>query len=243
MKTITGIFVTTKGKEESLKIFELFSQKYQHRVAVNDKQRLEIFRAYCNDAKKVIETCFVHGMWGSNRCVKRILTLQQHATVNNAYMNQIEVLNIMMELKNIIRTAIPIIELPSCKGLIELSVTDAISAMNDLGKNNIVKIMICSMLLGKNISDNYKISDIENFYISQIKELEREVAEEKREMNDTESFLMDKFYAEICYCYKARLKTGIGITKEVYSIVRNADQKNRKYEGQISSQDYSNLIK
>ena len=243
MFSITGIFITTKNREESLKVFEHFFQKYQNRVFSNNKQELALCKSYCNDALKVIKACFVYEMWGPNRCIKRISELQMNDSVNKVCAIEMEVANIMMGLKNIVLTAIPINELPSCKGLIELSVTDAISAMNDLGRSGIVKTMICIILLGKNISDIYKISDIENFYISQVKELEREISENGRELNNTERFLLDKFYAEICYCYKARLKTNMGIAKETYSIIENADEKIRRYEEQILPPDSSRLIK
>ena len=53
---------------------------------------------------------------------------------------------------------------------------------------------------------------------------------EKREPNDMEEFLLTKYRAEICYCHNARLKTGIGIVKELSSITQNITEHIQKYE-------------
>lgn len=50
----------------------------------------------------------------------------------------------------------------------------------------------------------------------QIKELQKELEEDRREISPIEQFLMDKFNAEIGYCDIASVKTGIGAAKEVY---------------------------
>ena len=146
----------------------------------------------------------------------------------------LEAVGMLLGLRNIIVGSTPIKDLPSCKRLTELSTGDAISAINDLGKNNIVKAIVCAGLLGKNIADRIEISDVEKFYMRQIEELERELAEEQREMCDIELFLMAKYRAELGYCHQARVKTGLSILKEIVSIIKNADEVIRKYEEMVT---------
>ena len=152
-----------------------------------------------------------------------------------------EVDHILLELRYIIESSIPFEDLPSCKHLTELSTSDAISAINDLGKNSIVKAVVCAGLLGKNISDSIEISDVEKYYLRQIEELERELAEEHREMCNIEVFLMAKYQAELGYCHQARVKTGIGTVKEIVGIINNASEAIRKYEEMVAPKNTPSL--
>lgn len=153
----------------------------------------------------------------------------------------LEAVGMLLGLRNIIAESIPIKELPSCKRLTELSTGDAISAINDLGKNSIVKTVVCAGLLGKNIADRIEISDVEHFYMHQIEELRQELSDEKREMCDIEVFLMAKYKAELGYCHQARVKTGIGTVKEIVGIINNASEAIRKYEGMVAPKNTPSL--
>ena len=87
---------------------------------------------------------------------------------------------------------IRVLDLLEYKKLSELSLDDAVSAINDLGKNNIVKVTVCSLLLGKKVYDRIQISDIESFYEERIKELETELQEVNRAPIEMEKFLLNK---------------------------------------------------
>lgn len=237
MKTLRGIFVITKDKEEALGLFDNLAKEFQNRHACTDKQSVSICKAYCSECKKAIKECFSYEMWGPKQCLKK---LEQHYNNDNPYKIAsilFDVSTMMGDLRALISTSVPIKDLPSCKKLCELSTSDAISAINDLGGNGIIKVVVCAGLLGKNISDNIKISEIENFYKRNIDELEYELKLEKREPNDMEEFLLTKYRAEICYCHNARLKTGIGIVKELSSITQNITEHIQKYEELESKTD------
>ena len=45
-----------------------------------------------------------------------------------------------------------------------------------------------------------------------------------------EEYLLNKFKAELGYCQRARIKTGLGITKEIVGIIGNIDDVITKYE-------------
>ena len=169
-------------------------------------------------------------MWGPKRCLRRLEQYQSNDNVDKVPTIAIDAIGMLLGLRKTIFDSIPIKDLPSCKHLTELSTGDAISVINDLGKNNIVKAIVCAGLFGKNIADRIEIADVEKYYMRQIEELERELAEEHREMCDIEVFLMAKYQAELGYCHQARVKTGIGIVKEIVGIIKNVDEAIRKYE-------------
>ena len=75
-----------------------------------------------------------------------------------------------------------------------------------------------------------QISDIESFYEERIKELETEIQLAGRPPIDMEKYLLNKFKAELGYCQKARIKTGLGVVKEIIGIIGNIDAAIEKYE-------------
>ena len=231
---LLGIFVTIRPKEEALIIIDRFTNKYGNKHSFNTRQDVALFKTYCYDAAKVITECFASEMWGPQRCIRRLEHFRSNDDVAMLKPMSLEAVGMLLGLRNIIVGSTPIKDLPSCKRLTELSTGDAISAINDLGKNNIVKAIVCAGLLGKNIADRIEISDVEKFYMRQIEELERELAEEQREMCDIELFLMAKYRAELGYCHQARVKTGLSILKEIVSIIKNADEVIRKYEEMVT---------
>lgn len=243
MEKVRGIFIITKNKDEALEAFDKLINEFKNKHAYNEKQGVSICKAYCNECRKTIKECFSYEMWGPKQCLNK---LEYHYINDDPYKTSsilFDVFAMVSNLRSIISTSVPIKDLPSCKNLCELSTSDAISAINDLGGNGIIKVVVCAGLLGKNISDNIEISEIENFYKRNIDELEYELKLEKREPNDMEEFLLTKYRAEICYCHNARLKTGIGIVKELSSITQNITEHIQKYEKLESKNDTMALIK
>ena len=238
---LLGIFVTVKPKVEALAMIDGFTHKYDNKHSCNARQDVALFKAYCHDAAKVITECFASEMWGPQRCVRRLEYFRSNDDVALLKPMSLEAGGMLLGLRNIIAESIPIKDLPSCKRLTELSTGDAISAINDLGKNSIVKTVVCAGLLGKNISDSIEISDVEKYYLRQIEELKRELAEEHREMCNIEVFLMAKYQAELGYCHQARVKTGIGTVKEIVGIINNASEAIRKYEGMVAPKNTPSL--
>ena len=243
MEKVRGIFIITKNKDEALEAFDKLINEFKNKHAYNEKQGVSICKAYCNECRKTIKECFSYEMWGPKQCLKK---LEQHYNNDNPYKIAsilFDVSTMMGDLRALISTSVPIKDLPSCKKLCEMSTSDAISAVNDLVGNGIIKMAICALLLGKNVSDSVEISEIENFYKRNLDELEYELMLEKREPNDMEEFLLTKYRAEICYCHNARLKTGIGIVKELSSITQNITEHIQKYEKLESKNDTMALIK
>lgn len=231
---LLGIFITKKGKDEVLAIFDSLNQKYGVKHSTNVRQEIALCKSFCHDVAKAITECFEAEMWGPKRCLRRLEQYQSNDNVDKVPAVAFDTIGILLGLRKIIVDAIAIKDLPSCKHLTELSTGDAVSVINDLGKNNIVKAIVCAGLLGKNIADRIEISDVEKFYMRQIEELEHELAEEHREMCDIELFLMAKYRAELGYCHQARVKTGLSIVKEIVGIIKNADEVIRKYKEMVT---------
>ncbi len=237
MKTLRGIFVVTKNKEEALVVFDNLAKEFQNRHACTDKQSVSICKAYCSECKKAIKECFSYEMWGPKQCLKK---LEQHYINDEPYKTSsilFDIYTMMGDLRALISTSVPIKDLPSCKKLCEMSTGDAISAVNDLVGNGIIRMAICALLLGKNVSDSVEISEIENFYKRNLDELEYELVLERREPNEMEEFLLSKYRAEICYCHNAREKTNLGAAKELCSITKNIVKHIQKYEELESKTD------
>lgn len=227
---LLGIFITVNGRDVALASFDSLIRKYSNKHAVNDHQGVCICKEYCHDIISLINECFAAEMWGPQRCIKRLREYQGNDDVNKAQMIMFDVCNVVTGLRSIIETSIPIKDLPSCKRLTELTISDAISASKDLVKSNILKNAITIGLLVKDGCDCVKISDIEGFYKAELKQLQSEVRELGREMSPVEVFLMKKYKAELAYCYEAAVKTGLSIAKEVLDLIGDVKKAISDYE-------------
>ena len=191
---------------------------------------MNLCKAYCRDLQCAIKECFESEMYGPQWCLRKLTVYQKDDDLSQVYKFSTYTGDIAGELYTIIKNSVPIKDFPSCKKLSELSYDDAVSTINDLGKNNIVKVTVCSLLLGKKVYDRIQISDIESFYEERIKELETELQEVNRPPIEMEKYLLNKFKAELGYCQKARIKTGLGVVKEIIGIISNIDAAIEKYE-------------
>lgn len=233
-----GIFVIN-DKENAVAQIEHLCKKYSSKNAANNVQSIALFKAYCRETISMLETCFATEMQGAARCKRFVEAFLLTDDINNTQAATIQIFDMLMQLWNIAQNAIRIKDMPSCKKLTELSTEDAIAAATDLIKSDIVKGIAKSWILGTKIKDAIEISDIHKYYNDQIKELQKELQEEQREITPIEQFLMDKFNAEIGYCDIASIKTGIGTAKEVVGLLDIARKNINKFEqqwGKISLQ-------
>lgn len=228
---IPGIFIIVKDKESSLEQFNKLKERYGNlHGGYNLHQEVRLCKAYCHDLQSAIRECFESEMYGPQNCLKKLALYQKNDDPSKVSAISFQAGDIASGLYTIINNSVPIKDFPSCKKLSELSIDDAVSAINDLGKNKIVKVAVCSILLGKKIYDRIQISDIESFYKERICELETELHEIERPAIDMEEYLLMKFKAELGYCQKARIKTGLGAVKEIVGIIGNIDDAIENYE-------------
>lgn len=227
---LLGIFITVKGKEEALHCIDAHIYKYKNKHAVNDRQGVAICKEYCHDAISLINECFAAEMWGPQKCVKRLMEFQKNDNINNVNSILLNVIDLLMELRRIVENSVLIEDLPSCKELTGLSFEDAVSAAKDLTKCKLLKNIASFALLVKNGCNSVKISNVEEFYMGEIVQLQKELDELGREMSPVEIFLMKKYKAELAYCHQARIKTNIGIAKEVIGLIKDAEEAIRDYE-------------
>ena len=227
---LLGLFITVNGKDAALASFDSLICKYRNKCPINDRQGVSICKEYCHDTISLINECFAAEMWGPQRCIKRLKEYQGNDDICKVQVIMFDVCKIVTELRSIIETSIPIKDLPSCKQLTELTVSDAISASKDLVKSNILKKAITIGLLVKDGCDCVEISDVEGFYKTELRQLQSEVRELGREMSPVETFLMTKYKAELAYCYEAALKTGLSLSKEVIDLIGDVKKTISDYE-------------
>ena len=231
---VKGIFIIKVGADNLIKKIDELCSKYNCRSAVNDKQSLALYRSYCYDISSMLNTSFESGMYGIERCKRFIEKCRCSDDVNiiNATLQMI--FGMLMDLKYMAQSSIPIKDFPSCKKLTELSCEDAISISKDLVKNGIIKNGISVMLLGKSVSDGIEIIHVRNFYKNMLGELQREVNEEQHIVVPIEQFLIDKCNAEIGYCDMAVIKMGFKVATEINELLDSARKNIDKFEKEMN---------
>lgn len=178
---IPGIFIIVKDKESSLEQFNKLKERYGNlHGGYNLHQEVSLCKAYCHDLQSAIRECFESEMYAPQNYLKKLALYQKNDDPSKVSAISLYAADIASGLYTIILNSVPIKDFPSCKKMSELSFDDAVSAINDLGKNKIVKVAVCSILLGKKIYDRIQISDIESFYKERINELETELREIER---------------------------------------------------------------
>ena len=153
-------------------------------------------------------------MLGMIRCKHKVQAYQSLDNIDLLYATM-DIVDMLLNLKVLVKTMVPIKDLPSCKKLLDLSPEEIISKSKDLVKNDIVKAATGVLLLGSKINDVVKIEDVKNYYSGRLVQLRSEIFAKNEQVSPIEQFLLDKFNAEIGYCNVALLKTGIGITEEL----------------------------
>lgn len=208
------IFVAIKDIDYIEAKIDALCDRYNNRYGADYIQQRALFRSYCHDTIKVFDDCFVASMLGMMRCKAKVLSYQKMDNIEIGRAT-LDIVDMLADLKIIVRNMVPIKDLPSCKKLIGLSPEDIISKAKDLVKSDIIKAGVGALLLGSKISDIVKIEDIRGYYSDHLAQLTKEIQQKGGEMSPIEQFLMYKFNAEIGYCNIALLKAGIGISEEL----------------------------
>ena len=230
------IFVGIKDKAAIAAEIDALCKKYNNRQVPDYSQRRALFRSYCHETIMVFESCFATSLLGMKRCINKVKAYQEKDIIdidNSA----LDIVNMLLELKTIVKSMVPIKDLPSCKRLTELSPEDIISKAKDLVKSDIIKAGASAVLLGVKIGDLVKIEDIRRYYDGRLSQITEEIKVKGGDISSIERFLIDKFNAEIGYCDVASIKTGIGITEELIKLAEIGRKHIERFESQLSKQD------
>lgn len=100
----------------------------------------------------------------------------------------------------------------------------AISESKDIVKSNVVKVVVGSLLTVVDAGNIVDICEVCKYYKDLKKELDFEFKQEQRNATGIEQFLIDKYEAEISYCYLAGLKVGLSRFNEVLELKDNAQK-------------------
>ena len=130
---IKGIFVIVKEKQEALDVFDNMNARYHFAYVSGNSQRIAYCKAYCNAVVKAIKECFDAEMYGPSRCIKFVELYKMNDDINRVSWIFTDVCDMVIKLRMVIYDSVPISMFPSCKRLSEWSVSDAISAVSDLG--------------------------------------------------------------------------------------------------------------
>lgn len=226
MNNLNEIYVATKDKEYVLAKIEGLCQKYNSRNGVNYEQQKALFRSYCHDTVEVFRECFETTMLGITRCISKVERFRKLDNIDIGAATLV-ILKMLVDLKELVSSMIPIKDLPSCKNLIGLSAEDFAGAI----------------LLGSKINDVIKIEDVKDYYHRNLEELQNEIKLKGTLASFMEQFLLDKFNAEIGYCNLALVKAGIGITDELKDMAEIGKEHIERYETLYKKEDGNLLVK
>ena len=229
MNSLNEIYVAVKDTDYILTKIDNLSQKYNNRYGADYLQQRALFRSYCHDTIEVFDDCFETSMLGMIRCIKRVETYRtkDYLEIDKA---KLDIVDLLWNLKVIVKSMIPIKDLPSCKILTALSAEDIVAKAKDLVKNDIVKADVGIILLGSKVHAVVKIEDVKSYYNDRLNQLNSEILVKSESISPIEQFLLDKFNAEIGYCDLALFKAEIGIANELKDLAEISQKHIEKYE-------------
>jgi hypothetical protein len=229
MGKMNEIFVAIKETDYIEAQIAGLCEKYNNRCGADYVQQRALFRSYCYDSIKLFEDCFETSMLGIQRCVAKVKGYQ---TIDDLDIRRatFDIVDMLCELKDIVKTMVPIKDLPSCKKLTELSGEDIVSKAKDLVKTDFVKVAVGAYLLGSKVNDVVKIEDVKGYYSERLAQLNSEIQTKGKSISPMEQFLLDKFNAEIGYCNIALFKAGIGAAEELKGLVEIGKKHIEKFE-------------
>ena len=229
MGKLNEIFVALKETDYIEAQIGGLCEKYNNRFGADYVQQRALFRSYCYDTIKLFEDCFETSMLGIQRCITKV---EVYRRIDDLDIRRatFDIVDLLCELKDMVRTMVPIKDLPSCKKLTELSAEDIVSKAKDLVKNDFVKAAVGAYLLGSKGNDVVKIEDVKGYYSERLAQLNSEIQTKGKGISPMEQFLLDKFNAEIGYCNIALFKAGIGAVEEYKGLVEIGKKHIEKFE-------------
>ncbi|MBR5674708.1 MAG: hypothetical protein IKW97_09950 [Muribaculaceae bacterium] len=226
------IYIIIKDKAHTLKRIEGLCSKYHTKTAINEQQRKRHFKSYCHDAVTVINDCFETSLLGAKRTINKINEYSKKDNVN-IQAASLDIFNILINLKCLVESSVPIQDLPSCRRLIGLSPEDAVFKANEFVKNNDIRAGIHILSLESNVTDTQYIEAVTTFYSNYLHELKDEINFKRIAPNQIEQFLLDKFNIELEYCRLAQLKAGNNIAKDIKGLADIAKESIEKREQRL----------
>ena len=233
---LTGTFYFIGEKEDVLESIDEAITNYNRKGVSCNKHDGALLKAYCHAAMKVLDTYFASDLRAVRKCRRHFEKLSFSDSLDLVPLGFLDVSDTLNNLKTIVKDSVKISDMPSCKDMLELSVEDAVSVANDFNSERNSKGLITIGLLGKKIGDVITIADIRSYYKERLDGLQREIDEENGLPSVTEAFLLAKFKCELGYCYKAIIKTGVGVFKGVHDLVTQADDDIEAYRMMESGQ-------
>lgn len=243
MNYFRGYYITTKSVDDiRIKVSDILN--LNNCKPNNDKDNKALCKAYCEKTYRLLEECFVPDMWGIERAKNLLKRDKDSDNLSKLCETKTIADGILWDISWSLGKVIPLKDFPSCKKLLEFSSDTASACAKDLIKSKVIKVGLEVFLLKSKVDDAVTIVDIWQFYNDIVTELEREMQEEGWTLTSVEQLLYLKSKAERAYCYKAMIKTGFGITKEIKDIQDEltVDRDIQQYESMESLNNNENYM-
>lgn len=243
MDYFRGYYITTKNVDD-IRLYVSGIINMNMRKSNSDIDNKALCKAYCEKTYRLLEECFVPDMWGVEHA-KNLLKRDKNSDNLSKLCDAKTIADgILLDISLNLGRVFPLKDFPSCKKLLDISSDIAFAYAKDLIKSKVIKVGLEVLLLKSKIDDVVTIVDVWHFYNDIVTELEREMLEEGWTLSSVEQSLYLKSKAERAYCYKAMIKTGFGITKELKDIMDdlNADRDIQQYESMESLNNSANYM-
>lgn len=243
MDYFRGYYITTKNVDD-IRLYVSDIINLNKRKPNSDIDNKALCKAYCEKTYRLLEECFVPDMWGVEHAKNLLKRGKNSDNLSKLCDAKTIADGILLHISLSLGRVFPLKDFPSCKKLLDISSDIASAYAKDLIKSKVIKVGLEALLLKSKVDDAVTIVDVWHFYNDIVTELEREMLEEGWTLSHVEQSLFLKSKAERAYCYKAMIKTGFGITKELKDIMDdlNADRDIQQYESMESLNNSANYM-
>lgn len=202
-------------------VADAFDYARMHKIILNQADKASQ-RTFCKKVYDVLLQRFVQGSYVVEKTKKKLNTWMTTDNISLLAGTSTYAYSILCDIDSRFSHPIPLSQLPSCKKLLSIENNLLEEAIKELCDNPVVKQLIDLGAIAKGIYDGTTIVQVLIFYKNIVKELEREVKEEKWKLCEVEQWLLDKANAECGYCYLALLKVGCTLSKDIYDFIDEA---------------------
>lgn len=216
MNNLLGLYIIRKDVDRLRRDISQILNGYKRNGVCTE---IEANIKYCETTVQLLDEYMEPGMYGVERCKQLLKHYIDSNDIDQLRKGKQVSTEILLELSVSLYNVIPLKDFPSCKPILDCTKDVAMECVKDLANNRFAKMGLGLVSLLSKGRDTVTVKDVLHFYNTIITELEREMYEEKWKLSPVELELYYKAKAERGYCYKAMLKTGIGIAHEFDGII------------------------
>lgn len=237
MNAIKGYCFTTKSEADIKKeIDDIWNLNKRRSNGVQEEKKLN--KLYCEKTVNLLDKWFENA-YGIDKYKRRLKPYKDSDDIKMLGIGKMYADEILLEINVMVGNMIPMKDLPSCKPLLDCSIDIAMECVKDMTNSKFAKIGLGLVSILAKLNDKVTIAQVWQYYNDIVNELDREVQMDSWVLTPVEQMLYFKARAERGYCYKAMLKTGVGLVHELKGIIDEvtADNDICNYECAIQTND------